>query len=178
MKVLKKIGGALKTVVDRAGFVCLVASGVMMIVMGLLVTQGVVRRYLFESSEPYSYELTCYLLLACMLLSAVHVTIVGRHIRADLLFNLFPRRLRSVLEGVVIPLSGMLFCTVVTWKSWELAWVALQTHKVSIGMGIPIFFIQVIVPVAIGLVGLVLLSQIVGYLGNIVSNIGKSGGSE
>ena len=175
MNTLRLIGRSLSFIVHRTSFALMVVSGSMMIVMGLLVTQGVVRRYLFSSSEPYSYELTCYFLLACMLLPAVHVTSARRHIRADLLFNLFPRRLQSWLDGTIIPFMGSLFAAVITWKSWEEAYRSFQISKKSIAVGLPVGAVEMVVPVATGMICLVLILQIAGHLASVIGNTGKPG---
>lgn len=173
MNALRLIGRSLSSIVHRASFALMVIAGGMMIIMGLLVTQGVVRRYLFSSSEPYSYELTCYFLLTCMLLPAAYVTSVRRHIRADLLFNLFPRRLQSWLEGIIIPFIGLLFASVITWKSWEEAYRSFQISKKSIAVGMPVGAVQIIVPIALGMICLVLILQIAGYLASSIGNTEK-----
>lgn len=164
----------LSAAVNRTGFIFLVASGIIMAAMGLLVSYGVARRYLFASPEPYSYEYTTYLLLACMLLPAAHATAVGRHIKADLLLNRLPKRVQSVLQGLLSPAVGFLFCAILTWKSWGVAWRSLQIGKVNALSGVPIFAVQVVVPIASALVCLVLLSQIAGYLASVSDNTGKS----
>jgi C4-dicarboxylate transporter DctQ subunit len=170
------IGKLLSSAVYRTGFVALVTSGVLMVIMGFLVFQGVIRRYVFENAEPYSYEYTCYFLLASMLFATIHITSLGQHIRVDLFFGRFPKRVQYFSENLIHNVLGLIFCAVVTWKSWEIAWRSLETNKVST-WGTPIFVVQMVVPVSTGLVCLVLICKITAYLASKRSRAGKPGNS-
>lgn len=166
---LRAMAKLLGSIAYRAGFVTHVLAGVLIVVMGLLVFQGVIRRYVFSNPEPYSYELTTYFLLACLLLSSVHVTSLQRHIKVDLFLSRFSERTKAVIINLLSPVIGLVFCGVVTWKSWVIALGSLQGGKEST-LGVPLFAVQIVVPVATGLVCLVLLSQIADYLASVSFN--------
>ena len=56
-------------ILERVSDLGLVISGILILVMSLLSTYGVGRRYLLHSPEPYSYELSTILLVACVVLA-------------------------------------------------------------------------------------------------------------
>jgi TRAP-type mannitol/chloroaromatic compound transport system permease small subunit len=104
-------------------------------------------------------------MLVCVVFAIAHTQKLGRHLRIDLLDRSLPETLRLFLLNFIGPAIGLIFCAVVTWKTWETAWSALQTGEVTRGTWvIPTFPMRMIVPLGFGLLCLVLLAQILRYI--------------
>jgi len=77
----------------------------------------------------------------------------------------FPKSVRGILQNIVTPIVGLVFCGVLTWKTWEDAWLALQNWQVTRGtLIIPTFPIKMTVTIGAGLLCLVLIAQMLRYL--------------
>lgn len=135
--------------------------------MAFVTGYGVVMRYIFRNPDPYAYEITYILMLACVVFSIAHTQRLGRHLRIDILDRYFPEAVRGVLLNIVGPIVGLIFCIPLVWKTWEKAWFALQSGQATGITGIPTFPMMVAIPVGVGLLCLVLIAQILRYLASL-----------
>jgi len=116
--------------------------------MAFVTGYGVFTRYVLRDPDPYTYEINSILMLACVVFAIAHTQKLGRHLRIDLLDRSLPETLRLILLNVISPMIGLIFCTVLTWKTWEIAWSTLQTWEVTRGTWvIPTFPIRIIIPI-------------------------------
>jgi TRAP-type C4-dicarboxylate transport system permease small subunit len=144
-------------------------AGALIVLMAFVVGYGVFTRYVLRNPDPYTYEITCILMLACVVLSLAHTQRLGRHLRIDLLDRYFPEAVRGILINIVGPIVGLVFCGVLTWETWEDAWLALQNWQVTKGtLIIPTFPLKMTVTFGAGLLCLVLIAQIVRYLASLI----------
>ena len=103
-------------IVDKASHVFLVLSGILIVVMMFSATYGVVRRYAFDSPEPYSYEISTMFLLFSFVFAISAVEKLGRHIRVDFVSSRLPERAQHVILNIVAPIMGLFFVYMLTWK--------------------------------------------------------------
>ena len=64
--MIKKIFSVFECLVEWLSDFGLLVSGILIMIMAVLSTYGVGRRYIFNSPEPYSYDISTMLLLACV----------------------------------------------------------------------------------------------------------------
>ena len=149
-------------VIERVSHAFAVISGILIVLMAFLASYGVIRRYVFESPEPYSYELSMMFLLWTFVLALAYLEKLGGHLRVDFFVVLLPKRIRTFLLNVVGPLVGFIFCAVLTWEGWTVAMYSLETGEKSMSIwAIPLFPVKIIVPIGYGLLCVVLLLKIV-----------------
>lgn len=141
-------------------------SGVMILLMALTAFYGVIRRYIFNSPEPYSYELSTMFLLWTFVLALAYLEKLDVHLRVDFFVVLLPKKCRLFMLNVIGPLFGLLFCSVLTWEGWRVAMYSLEIGEKSMSIwAVPLFPVKIVIPVGYGLLCIVLLLKIIrGFL--------------
>ena len=70
-------------VVEKVGDWGLIVSGVLILIIGILTTYGVGKRYIFNDPDPYTYELSIIFLVACILAGLPGIQWNRRNLRVD-----------------------------------------------------------------------------------------------
>ena len=155
-RVVQKLDHA----ISRASLFLMGLSGFLVLLMAFLSTYGVVRRYVFENPEPYSYELTTMFLLFCGVLAVAGVEVLDRHVRNDIVASRFPPRMKVILLNTIFPLLALIFCAVLTWKSLGNALYALQIGQVSNSpWAVPLAPVKFVIPFGYTLLCLILIGK-------------------
>ena len=165
---VKRVIQLFGSLLDRVTRLCWQFGGALIVLMAFVTGYGVFTRYILRNPDPYTYEINCILMLACVVFTIAHTQRLGRHLRIDLMDCYFPEAVRGILLNIVTPIVGLIFCGVLTWKTWEDAWLALQNWQVTRGtLIIPTFPIKMTVPIGAGLLCLILIAQILRYLASL-----------
>jgi len=153
-------------VLDKASKVFALLSGILILLMAFTASYGVVRRYIFNSPEPYSYELSTIFLLWTFVLALAYLEKLDMHLRVDFFVVLLPKKFRLFMLNVIGPIFGLVFCSVLTWGGWTAAIYSFEIGEKSMSIwAIPLFPVKIIVPVGYGLLSTVLLLKIIrGFL--------------
>lgn len=148
-------------IIERASHVFLVLSGILVVIMMFATTYGVVRRYVFSSPEPYSYEISTMFLLFSFVFAISAVERVGRHIRVDFVSNHLPEGMQHLIINIIAPIMGLFFAFILVWKGLDVALFSLEISEVSSSSWRePLFPIKLMVPIGYSLLVLVLLARI------------------
>jgi TRAP-type C4-dicarboxylate transport system permease small subunit len=147
--------------INRTSYLFVVLSGMMITLMAFTATYGVVRRYIFNSPEPYSYELSTMFLLWTFVLAVGFLEKSDGHLRVDFFIILLPEKIRDFLLKIISPIVGLIFCVVLTWKGWEVAVYSLKSGEKSMYIWAPpLFPIKFVIPIGYGLLCMVLIAKI------------------
>ena len=139
-----------------------VLSGVLTLLMAFTASYGVIRRYIFKSPEPYSYELSTMFLLWTFVLALAYLEKLDGHLRVDFFVVLLPKKIRLFMLNVAGPMFGLVFCSVLTWEGWSVAIYSLKTGEKSMSIwAIPLFPVKIIIPLGYGLLCIVLILKII-----------------
>jgi TRAP-type C4-dicarboxylate transport system permease small subunit len=160
VKRIFKLGDSLLERITRLSWLF---TGALIVLMAFVTGYGVVMRYIFKNPDPYAYEISYICMLACVVFSIAHTQRLGRHLRIDILDRFFSKRVRGIIVNVASPIVGLIFCIPLVWKTWDQAWFALQSGQTTATTGIPTFPMMVAIPIGVGLLCLVLVSQMVRY---------------
>jgi len=153
--------GKIYKIIDKASHVFLVLSGILIVIMMFTATYGVVRRYVFHSPEPYSYELSTMFLLFSFVFAISAVEKLNRHIRVDFISSHLANRLQHIVLNIIAPIMGLFFAFVLTWQGMEVSLFSLKIGEVSSSSWRePLFPIKLMVPIGYALLLLVLLTRI------------------
>jgi TRAP-type C4-dicarboxylate transport system permease small subunit len=148
-------------VIDWASRIFLGLSGILIVIMVFLTSYGVIRRYAFNSPEPYSYEMNVIFLLFSFIFAVSAVEMQDRHIRVDFISNRLPEIAQQILLNIIAPLLGLFCCLLLTWKSLDNALFSLGIGEVSSSIWkVPLFPIKIMVPLGYALLGFTLLARI------------------
>ena len=112
-------------IIERLSHYFLVLSGILIVIMMLAATYGVVRRYVFNSPEPYSYEISTMFLLISFVFAISAVERLSRHIRVDFVSSRLPERVQHIIINVIAPIMGLFFAFMLTWKGLDVSLFSL-----------------------------------------------------
>ena len=149
-------------ILERISNLFAVLSGVLILVMAFTASYGVIRRYIFKSPEPYSYELSTIFLLWTFVLALAYLEKLDGHLRVDFFVVLLPEKIRLFLLNVIGPLLGLVFCWVLTWEGIRAAMYSLEISETSMSVwAVPLFPVKIVIPVGYGLLCIVLVLKII-----------------
>jgi TRAP-type mannitol/chloroaromatic compound transport system permease small subunit len=170
--LFKKVIRALDRAIEGAAYYGLLVSGILILVMSWLSTYGVARRYLLNNPEPYSYEISTSMLLACVVFSIAYLQRQGQHLRADFLSIHFSQATQAVITDIVGPIVALFYIGIITWQSWDAALYSLRIYETSqSSWEEPLFPTKLVVPIGMGLLCLVLLAQLSRGVTSLVQRI-------
>jgi TRAP-type mannitol/chloroaromatic compound transport system permease small subunit len=159
--LVNKVIQTVDHLIERTSHLFLVLSGILIVVMMFSTSYGVIRRYAFNSPEPYSYEISTMFLLFSFVFAVSSVERLNRHIRVDFISVRLSERVQHVLLNIIAPLIGLYYSILLTWKSLDAALFSLSIGEISSSIwGIPLFPVKVMVPIGYLLLVLVLLTRI------------------
>ncbi|MBU0544800.1 MAG: TRAP transporter small permease [Proteobacteria bacterium] len=122
--------GKFRTVVDRCTLAFGMVSGLVILVMGFILTYEVVCRYFFGSPTIWAQEISIYLYVWTMLAAASYTLKIKKHINVDLVISHLPTRARALLE-IATSAIGAIFCAIITVQGYEMIAATVQFGKVS-----------------------------------------------
>lgn len=148
--------------IDRINQCFIVLAGSLMIIMAFLQTYGSMRRYIFNSPEPISYEFSCMFLLLSFVLAIAAVERQDRLLRCDILLVRFPPKIQNIIANIIGPIAGITFFGIITWISFGDALRALEIGQVSqSAWPVPLFPVKIWIPIGYGFLCLILLVRLV-----------------
>ncbi|MEO0278158.1 MAG: TRAP transporter small permease [candidate division WOR-3 bacterium] len=137
-------------------------SAICLIILSILVTYMVVRRYVFKSPEPYSYELSAIIVLVASILSIAGIQAHDRHLKVDFILLRMKPTPRKVLSRILAPLIGIIYTALMAIKSAEATWHSAKMNELSQSIWRePLWPIRGIVVVGVVVLCLVLLDQLI-----------------
>jgi len=92
--------------VEKANLILGYASGLGVLLMGLMLFYEVVCRYFFRSPTIWAQEMSVYLFMWTMLAGAAYTLEKGKHVRIDLIIEHLSVRTQHILE-MITSVAGM-----------------------------------------------------------------------
>ncbi|MBI4208506.1 MAG: TRAP transporter small permease [Deltaproteobacteria bacterium] len=149
-----------------------------LVVMTLAVFLQVVLRYGFSVGLPWAEELARYLMIWSGFFGASLATRARRHLKIDFLSRAVrSESLRSSIQRCALAISG-LFCAFFCGLGAILVHHSYVTGRHSPAMEIPIWWVQLSIPLAAGLMALRFVGQTFGELPKQEDRIEGVRGSE
>ena len=151
----------LDTVIYRIERVLLVSA---LIVMSLVVFIQVVLRF-FDNGFPWAEELARYLMIWAGFLGASIATRQRRHLKIDILPRFLPAD--SPAKSVVMRLASLIsagFCFFLVKVGYDFVANSAKYGRTSTSLGIPIWLIQLSIPLTMLIIACRFLGQTFGEL--------------
>ncbi len=104
----------------RVGIWLSYVGGGLILLSAFAVSLDVITRRLFGATYLESFELTRYAFAIAVALGFSSAAMARSHIRIDVLYTMFPRALRLILDIVSI-LALIWLAAVLAWYAWDLA---------------------------------------------------------
>ena len=170
--MFKRVLQTLDTVTERVSYIFIYISGFLAVVMACLATFGVIKRYVLNDPEPYTYEISTIFLLVGVIFAIPYVQQVRRNLMVDVIANRLPKAVQDILANIVTPLLGLFFLVPMVWKSWEAAFYSLRIGERSPTIWSPYLFpIKITIPIGVALLCFVLLIQLCHGVNSLIQRI-------
>lgn len=133
---------------DKLEFLSLRLSQVAVVIMMLLTTADAISRYFLKQSIIGAYEtIELYLMVALVFLSMSFVQKIDGHIRLDILFDRFPKRVQDVLNIVYYVFAAVMFFFI-GLKGFNMTLEAFQFNYVAAGLiNLPLWLSYIWIPI-------------------------------
>ncbi len=127
--------------------------GLLLATASLVLFANVVARYVFNWGFPWAEELVRYEIVWMVFLGGSAAARQGLHIGVDILVRFSPRPLRKPLE-VLINLISLVFCLFILFFGAKLIIQTRMFGQVSPALQVPMWLVQLAIPVGGGLMAL------------------------
>jgi C4-dicarboxylate transporter, DctQ subunit len=146
----EKIMSRLEVVLSHAEELLL---GLLLASASLVLFANVVARYVFNWGFPWAEELVRYEIVWMVFLGGSAAARQGLHIGVDLLLKFSPKLLRKPLE-ILINLISFAFCALIVFYGAEMIMQTRMFGQVSPALQVPMWLVQLAIPVGAGLMAL------------------------
>jgi TRAP-type C4-dicarboxylate transport system permease small subunit len=114
--------------------------------MTVSIIYDIFARLLFKAPTIWVIDINEYLLVYLTFVPAAWILMRDRHVKVELLTTRLLRRTRLRL-GIVTDIFACLYCIILAWQGWVVAWEALQRgYEFSTALAFPRFPVLVIIP--------------------------------
>jgi TRAP-type C4-dicarboxylate transport system permease small subunit len=155
-------------IIDRVVYYAIYIAGIITLLMAILTTYGVVRRYALGDPEPYSYEIAIFCLISSVCLSLAYIQRKDRNLRVDMVSSHYSVKGHNIMLNIIVPLIALAYLITLVWQSSVDALYSLQVHERTYSAWGPIVYpIKTLVPIGGSLLCVVLISQLVRGIYNL-----------
>jgi len=146
--------------VQRLSVGALALAGVITMVLMFYVATDVFMRYTLNAPLPDSNVFSQYMLVALVFLGLAYAQLRKANVRMEIVADLFPARVKSVLEAVTLAAALALF-SVMAWKAWGLFLHSVRQGERVYGiMNVPVAPARLALCVGVSLFCLALLADL------------------
>lgn len=157
-------------IVEGLSLIGAAISGGLTLVMAFLILYEVVARAFFGASTALATELTAYMLIGIVFLSAAYGVREAGHVRMDIVVSRLPDRWRYLLDAITSTIT-MVFALVLAWQGWLLAFESYQGAVTSSSaLRFPVFLPQLMIPIGAGILILQLVARVIRDLSSALQS--------
>jgi TRAP-type mannitol/chloroaromatic compound transport system permease small subunit len=139
-------------------------SAVMVILMALVTTYSVIRRYVFQHADNNAFLAICVITLLFATLAWAEIQRQKKHIVVDYFSHRFSKITGEIITNIISPVFGLIFCVILLWKNVTGAMFSLEIGEVTLtNFVLPVFPLKVIIIIGVSFLCLVLLFQIITF---------------
>jgi len=107
----------------------------------------VVMRYFLRKSQLWVPETSIFLFGCLFVLGGGYAYLHEAHVRLDVLYERFTSRKKAILDSIT-SLFFFIFCGILIWKGWEMAWESILTLERSPSAFSPFLFpYKILIPI-------------------------------
>jgi len=135
------------------------------VLMMLSVVYDVVARLVFRAPTLWVIDINEYMLVYLTFIPAAWILLRDGHVKVELVVDRLTPRTRRIM-GFTGDLMGLVYCVILTWTSWNVAWDAYKGgYRFSTALALPQFPVFVIIPIGAAWLGLAFLARLWGAAG-------------
>lgn len=122
-------------------------AGLLIVVLALIVSYDVVKRYFFGQPTVWAQEMSAMLFGTFIILGGAYTAKENKHVNMDIFYSRFSARGRAILDIVTFFILTIPFLGILLWKGGEGAWrsVATLEHDSS-QWGPPLYPFRIMLP--------------------------------
>lgn len=137
-------------------------------IIGIILFE-VLMRYFLKRSQLWVPETSVFLFGCLFILGGGYAYLYEAHVRLDILYERFSPKTKAITDSI-ISLFFFIFCGILIWKGWEMAWESIVTLERSPSAFSPILFpYKILIPIGSILLLLQGLSKLVLNLNLIIN---------
>lgn len=125
-KTVDKIFDGIYRVIESIGAICLILQVV-------IITEAVIGRYIFNSTPPWSEEISRVLMIWMSMLTAAMAVKDDTHVRISILDKLFGKK-GIVIRDAIFNILNIAFCFILFSEGWKLVKQSLRTKLPGSGL--------------------------------------------
>jgi TRAP-type C4-dicarboxylate transport system permease small subunit len=146
-------GGVIGRMLAFINSIIVMLSSVALVIAGLVLTYSVVSRYFLHFSTDWQDELSVFLIVGAVFMSAAAIQAKRGHVSIEAIVGLLPPRVNRVRQ-LAVDVASLAFCAFFAWKSWLLLEEAfVENYHTESTWGPPLW-----IPYSLMTVGMILLS--------------------
>src|SRR6267154_2736167 len=111
--------GPVERILDRVNQVIVIVSSVALVAAACVLTYSVVSRYFLHFSTDWQDELSVFLIVGAVFMSAAAIQARRGHVAIEAIVGLLPPRVNRVRQ-IAVDIASLAFCGFFAWKSWIL----------------------------------------------------------
>lgn len=139
---------------DRTAQALQVSGQIVLAFMVITICYDAIMRYVFTAPTSWSLEVNTFLIIYVTAITAADVQRTDSHIR----ITFFAVKLGTIAQRVVrviIALTGVAFCAIMTWRGSIMAYQAWEFgERVSSSFGTPMVYPYALLPIGFGLLAI------------------------
>jgi C4-dicarboxylate transporter, DctQ subunit len=172
---LKKVIMQIDSVIGKISRYFWYIAGAASLLLAIDITYNVIRRYVFHHQDPYAFAASCALTCIAAMFALAYVQYQRQHIRVDLLDRYVSKNIVNIIQNLVSPIFGLICAGAIVWFSWRVAWNSFLAQDIAGGgvVAVPSWPGRMIIPLTSGILGLVILSQLVSYFASLIRKTEK-----
>ncbi|MFC7703706.1 TRAP transporter small permease [Plastorhodobacter daqingensis] len=113
-------------------------AGVLLALVTLLIVASAVGRYVLATPVPDAFDLSRFLIGACIMWGFASVGYRGGHISVDLFVEMASRRWRRVID-LFAWATLLFFAVLLTWKMWGRVTGAFASNESTFDLRLPVW---------------------------------------
>jgi TRAP-type mannitol/chloroaromatic compound transport system permease small subunit len=122
-------------------------AGLLIVVLALIVSYDVVKRYFFGQPTVWAQEMSAMLFGTFIILGGAYTAKENKHVNMDIFYSRFSPRGRAVLDIITFFILTIPFLGILLWKGGEGAWRSLANlEHDSTQWGPPLYPFRIMLP--------------------------------
>ena len=143
MSFLRSFTRTIDNFTDRSGKV----SSILIVGMIFSLVFEVVMRYVFDKPTMWAHETSQYFFGAHFMMAGAYALRHNAHVNVEILYDRFSPRTKAII-AVITSLFFFLFCGLLFWNGWELAWDSLlNLERSQTPWGPPVYPAKLMIPI-------------------------------
>jgi TRAP-type C4-dicarboxylate transport system permease small subunit len=156
--------GPVNRALDGLNYLIVIISSVALVIAAAVLSYSVVARYFLRVPTDWQDEISVFLIVGAIFMSAAAVQVRRGHIGIEAIVGLLSPRANAVRQFCV-DVASFTFCAYFAWKSWTLLHEAIvDGHRSSSTWAAPLWIPYSLMAVGMTLLTIQILSQVIDAL--------------